>query len=158
LWWVHRAADQARDRVAVLEDLKAKQNNWKDRWQLKYGAYRSIKDAGDEPPVKLLTELKLLRLEWTGLAYRKVALTEAPPRGQEDLSRYLPDWKEFGNGEFSIVWGVDRATLTGDGGQALLAWEPRPDETGHRCVLMADGTTKVLDEETFSGMSKAKSQ
>jgi hypothetical protein len=155
-WWVQRPVDQASDRLAVLQDIKARQDNWKERWRVKYGEYRRLKEAGGEPPAGLLTELKLLRLEWTGLAYRKVALMDAPPRGEEDLAKYKQDWKELGNEPFSFVWGVGRAALTGDSGQAVLAWEATADESGHRCVLLADGTTKVVDKDTFRGMPRAK--
>jgi hypothetical protein len=156
LWRLQRDADQALDRLSVLTSLKAKQDDWKERWQIKYGEYRKLKDRGDTPPAELLTELTRLRLEWIGLAYRKVALTETPPQGEGDLSKYVPDWRELGKEKpLVIVWGVDRAHLTEGGSKALLAWEAKADQTGHRCALMADGTTRLVDEETFGGLPKA---
>jgi hypothetical protein len=159
LWWLQHRAGQAQDHLALLKDFKAKNDDWKERWHTKYGAYRKLKEAGDKPPAALLTELTCLRLEWIGLRYRKVALTEGPPREAGDLSKVVPDWKELGQDKpVVIVWGVDRARLTEGGSRALLGWEAKADETGHRCVLMADGTTKRVDDETFCAMPKVTDQ
>jgi hypothetical protein len=159
LWWHQHRVEQAQGRLAVLTDWKARQENWKERWEVKYGEYRKLREAGEKPPAALLTEVTRLRLELIGLAYRKAALGKGPPQHEGDLGKDVPDWKYLGKEKpLVIIWGVDRAYLTEGGSRALLAWEANDDETGHRCVLMADGTTEFVDDETFRGMPKAADQ
>jgi hypothetical protein len=100
--------------------------------------------------------LDLLRL--VGRSYtRRLAQAKTPPQ-EEDVAEVRDYWRSRRDEKpFVILWGVDLTRLPDGGSGMLLAWEQTADDTGCRCVLMADGkSVKVVNSDEFEKLPRAK--
>jgi hypothetical protein len=158
-YWLNRNVEVAREQYDFVKALRAKQEDWKVRWAKQYDEYKRLKEAKQDIPGPLATDLTLLLLERIGEGYERVSILDAKAVSKQELDPYISEkaWLSFRDQKpFDVVWGVDLANLSLKQQQSLLAWEAEGSADGQRCVLFADGTVKLIDRREFDQTAKVK--
>jgi hypothetical protein len=96
-------------------------------------------------------QLVALRQGYTGytLEYNR------PPKRLEDLEPYCDPklWNALKGGDVVVVLGLD---LSHQPGNAVLAYENKPDAQGRRSVLLCDGSVQQMTAQEFDAAPQPK--